>query len=193
MLNPPPFFFSKSLNAFPQQMNMNATGNPYQQQQVPWQVTGATNLSFSHPVGGNQMFSQFTGMPNNPYQQQTIANPYQQQQQPQFTGMMQQPMVTGMQFQTPQMTGMQYQQAQPTGMQFPTSSISSMQTGQNNPFGANAGNTSQSNFMSSPSLQSASTFGQSLQPQQTGFQASSYGSHSPQPSHFSIENQSVRC
>ncbi|KAI8579886.1 hypothetical protein K450DRAFT_239548 [Umbelopsis ramanniana AG] len=180
-----------SLNAFPQQMNMNATGNPYQQQQVPWQVTGATNLSFSHPVGGNQMYSQFTGMPNNPYQQQAIANPYlQQQQQPQFTGMMQQPMVTGMQFQTPQMTGMQYQQAQPTGMQFPTSSISSVQTGQNNPFGANAGNTSQSNFMSSPSLQTSNTFGQSLQPQQTGFQANSYGSHSPQPNHFSIENQS---
>ncbi|KAG2185260.1 hypothetical protein INT44_002050 [Umbelopsis vinacea] len=184
-----------SLNAFPQQMNMNATGNPYQQQQVPWQVTGATNLSFSHPVGGNPMYSQFTGMPNNPYQQQTIANPYlqqqqqqQQQQQPQFTGMMQQPMVTGMQFQTPQMTGMQYQQAQPTGMQFPTSSISSVQTGQNNPFGANAGSTSQSSFMSSPSLQTSSSFGQSLQPQQTGFQA--YGSHSPQPSHFSVENQS---
>ncbi|CAO3660217.1 unnamed protein product [Umbelopsis vinacea] len=183
-----------SFNSFPQQMNMTATGNPYQQQQqqMPWQATGTTNMSFSNPVSGNQMFPQFTGIQSNPYQQQTIANPYQQQQQQQFTGMMQQPMITGMQFQTPQMTGMQYQQPQPTGMQFSSSPLSSMQTGQNNPFGLNAGDqqsfSTQSNFASSPSMQT-STFGQSLQPQQTSFQQSSYGSHSPQPSHFSTDNQ----
>lgn len=179
-------------------MNMNPTGNPYQQQQqqLPWQATGTTNMSFSNPVSGNPMFPQFTGMTSNPYQQQTIANPYQQQQQ--FTGVMQQPMITGMQFQTPQMTGMQYQQPQPTGMQFPTSSITSMQTGQNNPFGPMASDnsqqqsfTAQSNFASSPSMQT-STFGQSLQTQQTGFQQSSFGSQSPQPSHFSTDNQTVR-
>jgi len=184
-----------TFNPFPQQMNMNPTGNPYQQQQqqLPWQATGTTNMSFSNPVSGNPMFPQFTGMTSNPYQQQTIANPYQQQQQ--FTGVMQQPMITGMQFQTPQMTGMQYQQPQPTGMQFPTSSITSMQTGQNNPFGPMASDnsqqqsfTAQSNFASSPSMQT-STFGQSLQTQQTGFQQSSFGSQSPQPSHFSTDNQ----
>jgi epsin len=138
-------------------------------------------MTFSNPISGNPVYSQFTGVPN-PYQQQTVANPYQQQPQ-QYTGMMQQPMMTGMQFQTPQMTSMQYQQAQPTGMQFPTSSsMSNIQAGQNNPFGQTNGNNSQqSNFGSSPSMQT-STFGQSLQPQQTGFQASPMGSQSPQPS-----------
>ncbi|KAG2181136.1 hypothetical protein INT43_008718 [Umbelopsis isabellina] len=165
-----------SFNPFPQQSTVNLYQQ--QQQQVPWQATGATNMTFSNPISGNPVYSQFTGVPNNPYQQQTVANPYQQQSQ-QYTGMLQQPMVTGMQFQTPQMTGMQYQQAQPTGMQFPaSSSMSNIQAGQNNPFGqTNGSNSQQSAFGSSPSMQTSS-FGQSLQPQQTGIQASP----SPQPS-----------
>lgn len=165
-----------SSSPWPQSQPFESSANPYTQQSQWPQTTGFTNTNFGtstspfgqQPPQQQALFSQVTGMPNNPYQQQHMtSNPYQQMNNGFGQGL--QAQMTGMpSFQTNMMTGLlpQQQQNQTTGFatafqtQQPAAAAAS-----NNPFGQLSNNNQQQQQQQFPTTSNSfgsSMFGQTL-------------------------------
>lgn len=165
-----------SSSPWPQSQPFESSANPYTQQSQWPQTTGFTNTNFGtstspfgqQPPQQQALFSQVTGMPNNPYQQQHMtSNPYQQMNNGFGQGL--QAQMTGMpSFQTNMMTGLlpQQQQNQTTGFatafqtQQPAAAAAS-----NNPFGQLSNNNQQQQQQQFPATSNSfgsSMFGQTL-------------------------------